>query len=172
MELLHSLDTGDYNPAWSIIRREAVRGVISRNGGKIAMIRSNIHGWYSFPGGKVEDGETHVEALLREVREESGLLGIASTITPIGLVQDKRKSLHPKHIFEQQNYFYRLDATTENVAPSMSKEELERGAEPVWVTITEATAANRALLGREDAGYIGFLPRDLWMLEYLSRSIT
>lgn len=34
---------------------------------------NKLAGWYDIPGGKIEEGETPVQAAIREVREETGL---------------------------------------------------------------------------------------------------
>ncbi|MCH7700483.1 MAG: NUDIX domain-containing protein [Planctomycetes bacterium] len=64
-------------------RTEAVngptRGVVAvlRDDEKYLMIRRAegevAPGWWCFPGGAIEDGETEEQALVREVREEVGL---------------------------------------------------------------------------------------------------
>lgn len=64
----------------------AVSGLICHPNGKILLIRSPRRGW-EFPGGQVEEGENLIEALRREIQEESGvtasigaLVGIYSNI--------------------------------------------------------------------------------------------
>jgi 8-oxo-dGTP pyrophosphatase MutT (NUDIX family) len=49
--------------------------VVRRQGGalQIALIHRPVHGDWSFPKGKLEEGETFEEAALREVAEETGL---------------------------------------------------------------------------------------------------
>jgi|WetSurSiteA1Bulk_404760.scaffolds.fasta_scaffold60860_2 8-oxo-dGTP diphosphatase len=53
------------------IFREAVRGIIL-NGRDVFMIHSPVYGDYKFPDGSVQQGESHAQALRREIREESG----------------------------------------------------------------------------------------------------
>lgn len=64
----------------------AVSGLITHPNGKVLLIRSPHRGW-EFPGGQVEEGENLIEALQREIQEESGvtasigaLVGVYSNI--------------------------------------------------------------------------------------------
>ena len=50
----------------------AVAGLISNPDGEILLVRSLRRGW-ELPGGQVEEGETLMQALEREVREEAGV---------------------------------------------------------------------------------------------------
>ena len=51
---------------------EVVAGIIFDKDKVFATQRGygNYKGWWEFPGGKIEDGETHQQALVRELREE------------------------------------------------------------------------------------------------------
>lgn len=66
----------------------AVSGLVRNPAGQMLLVRSPRRGW-EVPGGQVEEGETLIEALLREIREESGvtvtvgqLVGVYSNIKP------------------------------------------------------------------------------------------
>lgn len=55
-----------------------VAGIIQRDDGKILLARrkpgSHLAGYWEFPGGKIEDGESPEECLERELREELGIV--------------------------------------------------------------------------------------------------
>ena len=51
---------------------EVVAAIIHQNNKILATQRGygDYKGWWEFPGGKMEDGETEEEAIVREIREE------------------------------------------------------------------------------------------------------
>lgn len=50
----------------------AVGGIVENEQGEILLVKTHHGGWV-FPGGQVEVGENIIEALIREVKEESGI---------------------------------------------------------------------------------------------------
>lgn len=50
----------------------AVGGVVTNDQGQILLVKTHNYHWV-FPGGQVEEGENLIEALKREIREESGI---------------------------------------------------------------------------------------------------
>jgi 8-oxo-dGTP diphosphatase len=60
----------------------AVSGLITNPQGKILLVRSPKRGW-EMPGGQVEEGESLIAALQREVQEESGV--VADTGVLVGV---------------------------------------------------------------------------------------
>lgn len=63
--------------AWSRINRGmtlGVRGVATDSKGRVLLVRHTyLHGWW-LPGGGVDRGETTQTAVVRELREEAGLI--------------------------------------------------------------------------------------------------
>ena len=51
----------------------AAGGVVVRSDGRILLVKNSYRGVWEYPGGQVEVGENLIEALEREIREESGI---------------------------------------------------------------------------------------------------
>ncbi len=106
MRLLFKMDAEDYDPGGKPFIRPSVRGIILQNG-RAAMVHSLKYNYYKFPGGGMEPGESQLETLIREVREESGLAVVPESIREYGLVHRVQKSDQPLYeMFVQDNYYY------------------------------------------------------------------
>ena len=105
MRLLFTLDKKDYDLNNGISYRPSVRGIIIKKN-KIAMVHSLKYNYYKFPGGGIEPGENNYQALIREVREESGLSIIINSIREYGLVKRIQKALDENICWVQDNYYY------------------------------------------------------------------
>lgn len=104
MRLLFKIDTKDYNPNGTKFTRPSARSIIIREG-KIAMIHSTKYDYYKFPGGGMEENESAVEALIRETKEESGLVVIPESIREYGYVHRVQRGVK-EDMFVQDNYYY------------------------------------------------------------------
>ena len=51
----------------------AVAGIVVNSDGRLLLVRNRYRGTWEYPGGQVENGEQLIEALQREIREESGI---------------------------------------------------------------------------------------------------
>lgn len=104
METLFTLDSGVYDESIEVVRRPSARGIVIRDG-KVAMIHSKKYDYYKFPGGGIEADETPLEAMIREVKEESGLVVIPESIREFGNVH-RRSKTELGGLFIQDNLYY------------------------------------------------------------------
>ena len=145
MPVLAVYDDRNYAPDWERHVRHAVRSVIIR-GSKVAMVKSTTKGFYQFPGGGIDDGETHEQALIRETMEEVGLTVLPHTIRPLGIVQEIRASQFvEKVIFDQTSYYYFADVRDEVHAQVLEDYEKDLGYTLEWVDMEQARAVNLKL---------------------------
>lgn len=135
-------------PSGRVFDRPSVRAIILR-GGRIAMVHSLKYDYYKFPGGGIEAGESHLEALLREAREEAGLRILPESVREYGVVpraeHEPANGIHAGEydFFTQNNFYYLCDAEPERTAQELDDYEADEGYTPEWVTPETAIAANR-----------------------------
>lgn len=135
----------NYDPAWHRHVRHAVRSIILR-GNTVAMVKSETKGFYQFPGGGIQPGESHEQALIRETLEETGLTVIPGTSRPLGIVREVRASqFAPETIFDQTSYYYFADAEEELGKQVLDDYEQEQGYTLEWVDMEKARAVNLEL---------------------------
>ena len=150
------------DPALGAIERQAARGVIQRDGA-LLMIRSTA-GDVKFAGGGVEAGETLVEALAREVREECGR--VLRRVHAVLLVVDERRPAQtPGWILRMQSVYLACEVGPVEQALALAGYERDLGFHPEWVAPTAAIAANRAALAAGTAA--PWVARELRVLEEL-----
>lgn len=145
MKTLFVMDEKDYTDEMPVIEKVTVRAVIERDG-RFAMQRSK-YGEYKIPGGAPDEGETMEEALIREVREETGLSVDPLSIEEIGKTLEMREdALKKGKKFVRHTYFYRCHAGDEVGETNMTRSEIELGFTLVWATVDEIIDGNREAL--------------------------
>ena len=163
MRIIKVLDKRDYLDTWEKIERNAVRAIIKKDN-LIALVKSKREGFYKFPGGGVEIDEDHIDTLIRETQEESGLVIKENTVREYGFFVECRKSLFEDAIFEQKSYYYTAEVE-DNLAPTnLDEYEKELEYELEWVDINTALEVNEAFEGIEEYTYI---VRETYVLQEL-----
>lgn len=123
MRLLFEMDQKDHGKCTHTFVRNSARSIIIANN-RIAMIHSLKYDYYKFPGGGIESGEKPVDAMIRETREESGLVVRPETIKEYGYVHRIQKSdLDETECFIQDNYYYLCEAEECVVAQNLDAYE-------------------------------------------------
>ncbi len=106
MRLLFEMDKKDYGQCTHTFTRNSARSIIIKDG-KIAMIHSLKYDYYKFPGGGIENGEDPVEAMIRETREEAGLIVVPGSVREYGYVHRIQKgNKDATECFIQDNFYY------------------------------------------------------------------
>lgn len=149
MECILLMDEKNYAPDLEEIYRVAVRGIIFIDG-KLLMVE-NSFGEAKLPGGGMDAGEDDYQALVREVKEETGYDVIPETINPFGEVEEKRLSLSEPMIWHQINRLYFCEVYPEQGACDYSENEKKHGFRQVLYTLEEALERNRKMLNEEGA---------------------
>lgn len=142
MKQLFEIDLKDYEADYSVFRRPSARAIILKNN-MIALVYSEKEKYYKFPGGGIKENEDRISALIREVREEVGLIVMPETISEFGSVMRRQKSnVVENTIFEQENFYYFCDC--EDKAYEQNLDDYEKEAEFVlrYVSIDEAILTN------------------------------
>jgi len=162
---LFDLDRKDYTAEDPIRNRHSVRGIIIRDG-KIAMAHVTRFGYYKFPGGGSEGAETKLETLVREVREESGLVVKPETARPYGYVTRTQKS-RKGFRYSQDNFYYLCEAEDKVLSQQLTASEQENGYVLEFVDPREAIRASKATASYSDPFASLSIDRECLVLESL-----
>lgn len=141
MRILAVFDENNYQDTESLYEKYSVRGIIMRDG-KLAM-QCGSDGEYKIPGGGKEEGETFIEALAREIREETGLFIIEEEVQALGEILEIRRDIFDsaqKYICHSLFYFCKV--TKEQTQISLTPSELARGYHLAWASPEEIYRRN------------------------------
>jgi 8-oxo-dGTP pyrophosphatase MutT (NUDIX family) len=105
--------------------RHAARALVLDPLDRTLLVRFEIQGraWWATPGGGLEEGETHEEAVRRELVEEAGISG-----APLGPCVWIREHTFPwmGRVLRQRERIYLVRIQAAPAAPSFSGEQLQR----------------------------------------------
>ena len=162
MRIIKVLDHKDYLETWDKIERHAVRAIIKKDN-LIALVKSKKEGFYKFPGGGIENDEEHIDTLIRETEEETGLVIKENTIRDYGFFVECRKSIYEKAIFEQKSYYY--TAEVEDILRPIKLDDYEKELdyELEWVDIHKAIKINKTFVGKQ----FSYIERETYVLNDL-----
>lgn len=152
----------NYNESFE--RREVVRGVYVKDG-KILVVHPKDEMIYGLPGGGIEEGESHVDALSREMREEVGATKI-EIIKYIGQMISHRKKYDSEKRFIPTHHLYRIDILEQGKQELIDYEK-NIGLHAVYMEIDDVIKANEIALQKREQDYLDFYTNQTVLLKIL-----
>lgn len=147
------------------ISRTAAKGVAGHSE-RMLMVKTYRHG-YKFPGGGAKAGEDLLQALSREIKEETGM-SVVNIGNEVGTVYEKRPDIYdPLKNFIMKTVFIKCSIDeTAFCELSLDAYEKELGFTPVFINIKEAIAENEHII-MANPDFDPWLFRDTMVLKRL-----
>jgi len=102
------------------------------------------------PGGGIDDGESNVDGLIRELKEETGAHSVQN-IQAFGLYEEFRPWYKADFdIVHMQSYCYVCNIAEELHAPELESHEIDNGMHPIWMNIHQAISHNESTIAKSD----------------------
>ena len=122
----------------NVMLREASRIVVIDDQGLIPLLFVSKQNYHQLPGGGIEKGEDKMEALVREVLEETGCE--IEVQGEVGKIIEYRSaiSFNWKHNLKQISYCYWGKILVKGDTPHFTEEELSQGFTLVWLPLKKA----------------------------------
>jgi ADP-ribose pyrophosphatase len=108
--------------------RRAARGILVVDG-RLALMSVSKKGYHKLPGGGIERGESVEAALLREMREETGML--VRRGKELGVVLEYRRQHKLFHI----SYYFECEKLEDCPSNELTEKEKAEGFELEWVEL-------------------------------------
>lgn len=161
------LDLKDYDKQDTIFKRTASRAIVKRDGKYLVVYSKN--GDCKFPGGGVEEGESLVDAMIREVKEETGYDVDQLTIKddPIYKVHEISKGEY-EDVFIMDSYYFECDVVDNPTEQNLDAYEAEEEYKPHWMTLEEIQNMNSKVY---DVAELRWVKRELLVTNKLIEDI-
>lgn len=146
MRLLKSTKVPDLNQnSDRHFTRNASRAIVL-NGENILLLYTERYHDYSLPGGGIDDGESKINGLIRELREETGAQNVTN-VQEFGYYEEYRNWYKSDFdVVHMLSYCYVCEIDQELLAPEFEAHELRNGMQPLWMNIHEAINHNEQVI--------------------------
>ena len=134
------------------------------------MVKSEKYGYIQIPGGGINDRETIIDALRREIQEETGFL--IMNIKPIGYILEIRKGVQNNHDWNKVISYVFSASSGKEIGTNYTENENADGFRPIWMTLNHFITEKEKLKNKANS-YSGYFSdkRDLEIAKYLKNSM-
>jgi 8-oxo-dGTP pyrophosphatase MutT (NUDIX family) len=127
--------------------RKATRAIVLNRENILLLYTQRYHD-YSLPGGGIDEGESNIAGLVRELKEETGAHNVQN-IREFGLYEEFRPWHKPDFdIVHMLSYCYICSIDDELLSPELESHEIANGMHPVWMNIHEAITHNEETMAK------------------------
>lgn len=112
--------------------RHTARAILKNDLDQYAVMYASEFNLYSLPGGGIEDGEEVVEALKREIMEETGCS--CDSIKELGLVEENRAHQD----FVTISHYFLVTTKCHFLRPELTEDEASHGTTVAWHSLEDA----------------------------------
>ena len=150
-------------PEFEQVMRPSSRAIVFNPDGTLLLATTEELHEYVFSGGEIERGETDLEALVREVQEETGWLVDEGSARPVLSIDDYHNRDDLRLSMRQVNRYFVCRAHPGGIM-HLDKYEAVAGLHAVSFNLDEAIAANEAILARK---HYFWVERDTFVLKLI-----
>ena len=147
-----------------------VRCILQNNSGEVCVVKSERYGYMQIPGGGINDEETIIDALHREVQEETGFLIV--DVKPIGYVLEKREDIQNNHDWNKAISYVFSASLGKEVGTKYTEDENIDGFKPIWMTL-DTFIIEKEKIKDKDNSYSGYFSdrRDLEIAKFFKNKL-
>lgn len=133
----------------TVFTRYASRAIAIK-GESVLLLYTERYEDYSIPGGGIDEGEDKIQAMKRELIEETGAQNIRN-IQPFGIYEEYRPWHRDDYdIVHMISYCYTCDVNKELGVSNLESYELKNGMKALWVNIHEAIQHNEKTMATSE----------------------
>ena len=168
MRLISCLQHIKTQPEHKLAERVSTRAIVLE-GEQILLLYTRRYNDYSLPGGGVDEGETLEDALVRELKEETGAHNIR-ILAEFGMVDEYRPWYRNGiDVMFMRSYCYVCQIDSELGIPDLEEYEHANGMQVCWMNIYDAIAHNRAVMANESDSTGLSIVRETLLLEAIAK---
>lgn len=123
--------------------RHTARGIIINDKKQVLMLYSRLFDDYTFPGGGIKENESNLESLLREMKEEAGI--VVKNANQFLTTEELRYGINGNDTIYLQTSFYYLCEIDRIIKPKRTKREDSQKLSTIYIDIDEAIKHNERI---------------------------